>query len=94
MEFQESLSLMIYGPSIFLYVIKTNVDLNSKHTIQYRSSTGEILNEYTSSISAKEALLQCLTSVTAMQTTEQGSIKTHKPIVFIVGTHTCRQAWF
>ena len=82
-EFQESLSLMIYGPSIFIYVFKTNIDINTKHIIQYRSKSEKILNEYESSISTKEALIQCLTSISSSVQTR----KDYKPVVFIVGTH-------
>ena len=93
-EFQESLSLLIYGPSIFVFVMKTNVDIYTKHIIQYRSPTGEVINRYKSSISTVDALLQFLTSISAIQTTEDGVFQeedgtylSHKPVVFIVGTH-------
>ena len=93
-EFQESLSLLIYGPSIFVFVMKTNVDIYTKHIIQYRLPTGEVINNYESSISTVDALLQFLTSVSAIRTTEDGVFQeedgtylSHKPVVFIVGTH-------
>ena len=92
-EFQESLSLLIYGPSIFVFVMKTNVDIYTKHIIQYRSPTGEVINRYESSISTVDALLQFMTSVSAIQATEDGVFQkdgtylSHKPVVFIVGTH-------
>ena len=93
-EFQESLSLLIYGPSLFVFVMKTNVDVYTKHIIQYRLPTGEVINNYESSISTVDALLQFLTSVSAIQTTEDGVFQeedgtylSHKPVVFIVGTH-------
>ena len=92
-EFQESLSLLIRGPSIFLFVMKTSIDIHSKNVIQYRSPTGEISNTYQSSISTVDALLQFLTSVSAIQTTEDGNVQkdgtcqSHQPVVFIVGTH-------
>ncbi len=92
-EFQESLSLLIFGPSIFIFVLKTNVDIHSKNTIQYRSATKEIINQYRSKISTMDALIQFLTSVSAIHITEEGVFQIdgtsvcHKPIVFIVGTH-------
>ena len=93
-EFQESLSLLIYGPSIFVFVMKTNVDIYTKHIIQYRLPTGEVINNYESSISTVDALLQFLTSVSAIQATEDGvfhvedgTYLSHKPVVFIVGKH-------
>ena len=99
-EFQESLTLFINGPSIFIFVLKVNVGFSEKTSIRYRSpSGGENVNEYKSSMSTKDALIQFLTSVSAIATTKvtvgatteecegQGAFETHKPIVFIVGTH-------
>ena len=93
-EFQESLTLLIYGPSIFIFVLRTDIDIYKKTIIQYRVSGGEIINRYQSSISTVDALVQFLTSVSAIDTTiegvfqEGGVYRSHKPIVFIVGTHT------
>ena len=93
-EFQESLALLIYGPSIFFFVLRTDIDIYKKIIIQYRVSGGEIINRYQSSISTVDALVQFLTSVSAIDTTiegefqEEGVYRSHKPIVFIVGTHT------
>ncbi len=92
-EFQESLSLLIFGPSIFIFVLKTNVDIYTKNTIQYRLPNGEKINQYTSTISTMDALIQFLTSVSAIHITEEGVFQVdgtsvcHKPMVFIVGTH-------
>ncbi len=91
-EFQESLSLLIFGPSIFIFVMRTDIDIHTKNIIQYRSANGEIINQYQSSISTMDALIQFLTSVSAIQTTEEGVLEKvtsvyHEPIVFIVGTH-------
>ncbi len=94
-EFQESLSLLIFGPSIFIFVMRTDIDIHTKNIIQYRSANGEIINQYQSSISTMDALIQFLTSVSAIQTTEEGVLEKvssvcHEPIVFIVGTHIDR----
>ncbi len=92
-EFQESLSLLIFGPSIFIFVMRTDIDIEKKNIIQYRSANGEIINQYQSSISTIDALIQFLTSVSAIQTTEDsvfqvdGASVCHKPMVFVVGTH-------
>ena len=92
-EFQESLTLLIYGPSIFIFVLRTDIDIHKKTIIQYRAPSGEIINRYQSSISTVDALVQFLTSVSAIETTtegvfqEGGVYRSHKPIVFIVGTH-------
>ncbi len=94
-EFQESLSLLIFGPSIFIFVMRTDIDIHTKNIIQYRSANGEIINQYQSSISTMDALIQFLTSVSAIQTTEEDVLEKvtavcHEPIVFIVGTHIDR----
>ena len=54
-EFQESLTLLIHGPSIFIFVLRTDVDLLKKTIIRYRSPSGDIINQYQSSISSKDA---------------------------------------
>ena len=86
-EFQEMLPLLIYGPSIFFFVFRADLDFQSKLSFKYRESEGESLNCYTSSITTEEALLQCLASVYAMDTSGKDVIKTHKSLVLIVGTH-------
>ncbi len=83
-EFQEMIALLIVGPSIFFFVLRLDLDLKSKFTVEYRESPGESLNCYTSSITTEEALLQCLSSVYAMDTPDKDSVKTHKPLVYIV----------
>ena len=93
-EFQESLTLLIYGPSIFIFVLRTDIDIHKRMIIRYRSPDGDICNEYESSISNHDALVQFLTSVSAINTSEKGQFYgkgvAHKPVVFIVGTHIDR----
>ena len=86
-EFQEMLPLLIFGPSIFIFVFRIDLDFQSKFRIEYRKGETESINCYTSSITTEEALLQCLASVYAMDTPGKDTVKTHKPLVFIVGTH-------
>ena len=68
-------------------------DIHKKTTISYRSPSGEIINRYESSISTVDALVQFLTSMSAIDTTEEGVFqeggvyKSLEPVVFIVGTH-------
>ena len=90
MAFQEMLSVLILGPSIFIFVFRVDFDLKRKFTVEYRVSPDESLNCGTSSITTEEALLQCLASVYAMDTPASASIRTHKPVVLIVGTHKDR----
>ena len=89
-EFQEMLPLLIFGPSIFFFIFRLDLDFKSELCVEYRMSANKSINCYTSSITTEEALLQCLTSVYAMDTSEEDSVKTHKPMVFIVGTHKDR----
>ena len=87
-EFQEMISLLIFGPSIFFFVFRLDLEFRSKFTIKYRVSESESTNCYTSSITTEEALLQFLASVYAMDTSSgRVGVKTHKPLAFIVGTH-------
>ena len=87
-EFQEMISLLIFGPSIFFFVFRLDLEFQSKFTIKYRVSESESTNCYTSSITTEEALLQFLASVYAMDTSSgKARVKTHKPLAFIVGTH-------
>ena len=86
MEFQECISLFIYGPSIFMFVFNANIDIETRQTVRYRTEENVIINEYESSISTKDALLQCLASISAMETTDY-SADSVTPLVIIVGTH-------
>ena len=91
-EFQESLTLLIYGPSIFIFVLRTDIDVYKKTIIRYREPSGKIINRYQSSISTVDALVQFLTSVSAIEITKEGVFQkggnsSHEPVVFIVGTH-------
>ena len=89
-EFQESLSFLLQGPYIFIFVIRTDKKIKEKNIFRYRTTSGKIINEYQSSISTMDALLQFLTTVAAIETTkkdEDGGYLTRRPVVFIVGTH-------
>ena len=83
-EFQEMVPLLISGPSIFFFLFRIDQDLRSKFKIEYRKKDRTVINSYVSSISTEDALLQCLASVDAM---DKSDVKTHQPLVFIVGTH-------
>ena len=86
-EFQEMISLLIIGPSIFLFVFRIDRDFQDKFIVEYRTGKSGSINRYTSSITTEEALLQCLSSVYAMGTLDNTGVKTYKPLVFIIGTH-------
>ena len=89
-EFQEMIALLIFGPSIFIFVFRVDLEFQGKFSIEYRVSKSKSTNSYTSSITIEEALLQCLASVYAMDTSSTAGVQTHKPLVFIVGTHVDR----
>ena len=86
-EFQEMIPLLIFGPSIFFFVFRLDLDFKKKFEVKYRKSPGESLNCYTSSITTEEAFLQFLASVDAMKMPNEKGVKTHDPLVFVVGTH-------
>ncbi len=92
-QFAESLPLLFFGPSIFIFVIKTNIDIHAKNIVQYRSQSKGVYTPFESLISTMDALVQFLISVSAVQITERevfqdnGTSMYHKPKVFIVGTH-------
>ena len=87
-EFQEMVSLLVFGPSIFFFVFRADQDLRSTFTVGYRKSASESINCYTSSITTEEALLQCLSSVYAMDTPDKArSLQNHNSYVFIIATH-------
>ena len=83
-EFQEMIPLLVFGPSIFFFVFRLDLDFKKKFEVKYRKSARESLNCYISSITTEEAFLQFLASVDAMDTP---SVKTHQPLVFVIGTH-------
>ena len=84
-EFQEILTILIYGPSIFFFVMKTHVSLDQPLTLEYRRGD-EVINKYESSTTTRQALVQTLASIDA--TMKPTGITTHDPLVFIIGTHT------
>ncbi len=87
-EFQEMVSLLVFGPSIFIFVFRADQGLKSTFMVGYRTSASKSINCYKSSITTEEALLQVLASVSAMDMPgEATSLDTHNPYVFIVATH-------
>ena len=86
-EFQEMMPLTIFGPSIFFFVFNASQDFHDTFDIRYRKSSSESLNPYRSSLTIEDALLQCLASIRAVDVPSEDNIKTHKSVVFIIGTH-------
>ena len=91
-EFKHGLSILVYGPSIFLFVFNACIDIDEEQTTQYRLLDDNkqmqcFDNHYESKMSTKTALLQFLSSVKSISYTTTGGGKSCKPVVLIVGTH-------
>ena len=83
-EFQEVLSILINGPSIFFFVIKANLSLDQPLALEYRKGK-EVINRYESTTTTRQALVQTLTTI--QNTAKPTGIATHDSVVFIIGTH-------
>ena len=92
-EFQEMLPLLISGPSIFFFVFRVDLDFQSKFTVEYRTGESEPINSYTSSITTEEALLQCLGSVYAMDTSGEVRVMQDTSASSLHRWYTHRPAW-
>ena len=84
-EFQEVLSILINGPSIFFFVMKANLSLDKPLTLQYRNKNG-LIDSYESATTTRQTLIQTLTTI--RNTDGPTDVSTHDPVVFIIGTHT------
>jgi len=84
-EFQEILSILINGPSIFFFVMKANLSLDEPLTLEYRDGD-RVINCYESTTTTRQALVQTLATIDC--TRKPTGIKTHDSVVFIIGTHT------
>ena len=83
-EFQEFLSILINGPSIFFFVIKANLSLDQPLTLEYRKGR-DVINCSKSNVTTRQALVQTLTTI--QNTAKPTGIGTHDSVVFIIGTH-------
>ena len=91
-EFKQGLSILVFGPSIFLFIFNAFIDIDEEQSIKYRffgdnkqlQYTG---NFYESKMSTKMALLQFLSSVKSIRYTTTDGGKSYEPEVLIVGTH-------
>ena len=84
-EFQELLGLLVSAPSLFFFLFDITRGLTVECRLKYRINPTESINCYESSITNEKALLQCLSTVSAMNIS--GDLK---PRVFIVATHMDR----
>ena len=81
-EFHELLGLLVSGPSLFFFLFDITRGLTMECRLEYRINPTESINCYQSSITNEKALLQCLSTVSAMDISGDP-----KPFVFIVATH-------
>ena len=81
-EFHELLGLLVSGPSLFFFLFDITRGLTMECRLEYRINPTESINCYHSSITNEKALLQCLSTVSAMDISGDP-----KPFVFIVATH-------
>ena len=88
--FQELLSALIAGPSVFFLVFKLNDRLDQKYQIEYVQSATKKMKPYVSCFTVKEALLQSLASIssTCSYMSQSGKeLVAVKPKVVLIGTH-------
>ena len=87
-EFKHGLSLLAFGPSIFLFVFNACIGIDQAQELIYRPKKEEKSIAVGSKVSTKTALLQCLSSVKALTYTEEyENDESCQPVVLIVGTH-------
>ena len=91
MEFQELLPLLVSGPSIFFITFQLHKDINQHFLVEYELPSGKSSKSYQSSLSILEAILQTLSSISAMGTYVYKGLQRKavplRPNVFIIGTH-------
>ena len=91
LEFQELLSVLVSGPSVFFLVFRLDWDLNTLFDIEYTDPDRGSSKPYRSSIILKDALLQSLASIASMGRFDYKrkgmQLEPLQPKVFFVGTH-------
>ena len=92
-EFQEHLSLLACGPSIFFVTFPLHHDLEQPYQVQYEDSDGQVkaYQPYQSTATLLEELLQTLATIDALSYASEQSCSAEpiiKPKVFFIGTHS------
>ena len=87
-EFQEHLSLLACGPSIFFVNFPLHHDLNQKYEVRYEEPDGQV-KAYQSTATLLEELLQTLATIDALDYASEYESDTEsiKPKVFFIGSH-------
>ena len=65
-EFHEVLPALVSHSTMFFFVFKLSEGLNNRYKVTYRTSDGDVSVPYESSFTVKEALLQCLASISSI----------------------------
>ena len=91
-EFKQGLSILVFGPAIFLFVFNAFIDIDEEQPMKYRFFDDSKQMQYTgnlyeSKMSTKTALLQFLSSVKSICYTTTDGEESYEPEVLIVGTH-------
>ena len=91
LEFQELVSALTAGPTLFFLIFRLDQDLDETTSIQFRYSNSDSTKPYQSSITVRESLLQSLASISSMGTylcsTNQEYHTLLKARVIFIGTH-------
>ena len=88
-EFQEHLSLLACGPSIFFVTFPLHHDLEQPYEVQYEHRDGQV-KAYQSTATLLEELLQTLATIDALNYASEQYCDAEsniKPKVFFIGTH-------
>ena len=80
-QFQEMISLMVFGPSLFLFVFRIDLQVDSKSDSVNEGKSAS------SNTSIEEDFLQCLASVYAIDSSDKAGVKMCKPLVLVIGTY-------
>ena len=65
-EFHEVLPALVSKSTLFLLVFNLSEGLDTQYKVTYKTSNGEVSDPYVSSFTVKEALLQCLASISSI----------------------------
>ena len=89
-EFQEHLSLLACGPSIFFVTFPLHHNLDQPYEVRYEESDGQV-KAYQSTTTLLEELLQTLATIDALNYANEqyyeSEAESIKPKVFFIGTH-------
>ena len=65
-EFHEVLPALVSQSTLFLLVFNLSEGLDTQYEVTYKTSNGEVSDPYVSSFTVKQALLQCLASISSL----------------------------